>query len=154
MLGHICRPEDYHPGHALTPENLDTLIGELRRYAPEMPGIGFYGVNGDQLARTCDQLACKHFIEPAPEVMILEPQFEATLSTPHVSVRVEATAKENREIALYQWFIDHRLVAETDQRNYLWDLRGEHPGQHWIISHAINGSFNRAATQIPVGIAL
>ena len=153
MLGHICRPENYHPGHALTPENLDTLIGELRRYAPEMPGIGFYGVKGEQLALACDQLAHKHFIEPAPEVVILEPQFEATLSAPHVSVRVEATAKGNREIAQYRWFIDHRLVAETDQPHYLWDLRGEHPGQHWITVHAVDGSFNRAATQISVRIA-
>ena len=153
MLGHICRPEDYHPGHALTPENLDTLIGELRRYAPEMPGIGFYGVNGERLALDCDRLARKHFVEPAPEVVILEPPFEATLSTPHVSVRVEAIAKENREIALYRWFIDNRLVAETDQPHYLWDVRGEHPGRHWITVHAVDGSFNRAATQIPVRIA-
>ena len=64
-----------------------------------------------------------------------------------------ATAKGNREIAQYRWFIDQRLVAETDQPHYLWDLRGEHPGQHWITVHAVDGGFNRAATQIPVRIA-
>ena len=153
MLGHICRPEDYHPGHALTPENLDTLIGELRRYAPEMPGIGFYGANGQKLALDCDRLAHKHFVKPAPEVVILEPQFEATLATAHVVIRVEATAKSNREIALYRWFIDNRLVAETDRPAYVWDLRGEHPGQHWITVHAVDNGFHRSATQIPVRVA-
>ncbi|GIS63690.1 MAG: hypothetical protein CM1200mP2_59150 [Planctomycetaceae bacterium] len=43
MLGHICKSNEYHPGHQLTAEKIDQMIGELRRYAPEMPGIGFYG---------------------------------------------------------------------------------------------------------------
>ena len=150
MLGHICRPENYHPGHALTPEKIDALIGELRRYAPEMPGIGFYGVNGEQLAIACDRLARKHFVEPAPEVTILEPAFEATLTSPHVAVRAEATAKADRQVTVYRWFVDNRLVAETDNPDYVWDLRGERSGHHWITVHAVDDGFNRAATQIPV----
>ena len=84
--------------------------------------------------------------------MILEPQFEATLATPHVVVRVEATAKSSREIAVYRWFIDNRLVAETDQPDFVWDLRGEHAGQHWITVHAVDSGFHRSATQIPVRV--
>ena len=95
----------------------------------------------------------KHFVEPAPEMVILEPQFEATLATAHVVVRVEATAKSNREISVYRWFIDNRLVAETDQPDYLWDLRGEHPGRHWITVHAVDSGFHRSAIQIPVRVA-
>lgn len=62
MLGHICKSEDYHRGHELTPEKVDGMIAELRKYAPEMPGIGFYGAGGDQLAVECDRLAGKHFV--------------------------------------------------------------------------------------------
>ena len=86
-------------------------------------------------------------------MVILEPQFEATLATAHVVILVEATAKSNREIALYRWFIDNRLVAETDRPAYVWDLRGEHPGQHWITVHAVDNGFHRSATQIPVRVA-
>ena len=152
MLGHICQHEDYHPGHELTPESLDQLMGELRRYAPEMPGIGFYGAGGKALAIECDRLAHKHFVEPAPELLITQPVFEQTLSAPHVTIRAEAEAKDDRQVTGYRWFIDNRLVAETPEPHFVWDLRGEQPGLHFITVHAIDNAWNRSATQIVVRV--
>ena len=153
MLGHICQANEYHPNDVLTTDEIDRMIGELRAYAPEMPGIGFYGLGGKQLAIECDRLARKHFIEPAPEVLIASPRFEETLRTPHVTIRAQATPKDTRKITRYQWFIDNRLVARTTTPSYTWDLRGEYPGPHVITVHAIDNAWNRAASQITVRIA-
>ena len=152
MLGHICKPGEYHPGHELTPKVVDGLIKELRRYAPEMPGIGFYGLGGETLGVECDRLAHKHFVKPAPEILIRQPQFEATLTTPHVTIVAQAKAKGRRKIRRYRWFIDNRLVAETKTPRYLWDTRGERTGHHFITVHAVDSGWNRAATQIPVRV--
>lgn len=154
MLGHIAAPEQYHPGHELTPAILDEQIAAVRAHAPEMPGIGFYYIaGGEKLAAQADALAGKHFVEPAPEVTITEPAFEAELSTPHVLVKAVATPQGGRTIAQYRWFIDNRLVAETTGPEYLWDLRGESPGRHFVTVHAVDSGFNRAAAQIPVRVA-
>lgn len=153
MLGHIAKFEDYHKGHELTAEIVDRQIKELRAYAPEMPGIGFYYAGGEKLAVQCDALARKHFIEPAPELLIAEPRFEETLTTPHITIRAKAEAKGNRQIVRYRWFIDNRLVAETKQPQYVWDLRGEQPGQHFVTVHVVDNAWNRAATQIPLRIS-
>ena len=129
------------------------MITELRKYAPEMPGIGFYGAGGDELAVECDRLARKHFVDPAPELLITKPRFEDTLLAPHVSIEVEAKPKSDRQVVRYRWFIDNRLVAETNGPRYLWDTRGERPGHHYITVHAVDDAWNRAATQIPVRVA-
>jgi hypothetical protein len=150
MLGHICNADAYHRGHELTPEKVDGMITELRRYAPEMPGIGFYGAGGDELAVECDRLARKHFVDPAPEILITKPRFEATLRAPHVSIEVEAEPKSDRQVVRYRWFIDNRLVAEMNGPRYLWDTRGERTGHHVITVHAVDDAWNRAAAQIPV----
>lgn len=52
----------------------------------------------------------------------------------------------------YRWFIDNRLVAETEQPRYLWDTRGERTGPHFITVHAVDDAWNRSATQIPVRV--
>ncbi len=153
MLGHICKPDDYHPGYELTAEMVDQQIAELRAYAPEMPGIAFYFVGGDELAVQCDELARKHFVDPAPEVLIAEPAFAAELTATHVTVRAEAQAKGERTVRQYRWFIDNRLVAETEQPSYVWDLRGEANGYHFITVHAVDSAYNRAAAQVLVTIA-
>ena len=150
MLGHICKADEYHRGHELTPEKLNGMITELRKYAPEMPGIGFYGAGGDELAVECDRLARKHFVDPAPEILITKPRFEATLRAPHVAIEVEAVPKPDRKVVTYRWFIDNRLVAETNQPRYVWDTRGEQTGHHFITVHAVDDAWNRAASQIPV----
>jgi len=150
MLGLIAPADKYHPGHELTGDLIEQQIRELRAYAPEMPGIGFYYEGGQELAVQCDALARRYFVDPAPEVMIAEPAFEAMLGTPHVTIRAEATPKGDRRIARYRWFVDARLVAETAEPRYVWDLRGEAPGRHFITVHAVDSGFNRAAAQIPV----
>lgn len=154
MLGHIAPADKYHPGHELTPALLDDQIRQLREYAPEMPGVGFYYEGGRDLALECDRLARKHFIDPAPDVEILAPAFEARLSktaTPHVTIRAAAQPKGERKVEKYRWFIDHRLVAETSTPHYVWDIRGESPGSHFVTVHAIDDGWNRAAAQILVG---
>ena len=153
MLGHICKSNEYHPGHQLTAEKIDQMIGELRRYAPEMPGIGFYGLGGETLALDCDRLAHKHFVAPAPNVLIQTPMFGQTLTTPHVTIQARATPKDKRKITGYRWFIDNRLVATTKTPEYTWDLRGDHPGHHTVTVHAIDNGWNRAASQIAVRVA-
>lgn len=153
MLGHIAPADKYHPGHELTAALLEEQIRELREYAPEMPGVGFYFEGGHDLALECDRLARKYFIEPAPEVEILAPLYADRLSpatTPHVTIRAQATPREGRQISRYRWFIDNRLVAETDTPRYTWDLRGEWPGHHMVTVHAIDDGWNRGAAQISV----
>ncbi len=159
MLGFIAPSDQYHPGHELTPAIVEEMIRELRAYAPEMPGIGFYYCDGEgdflggkELAVACDALARKYFVEPAPDVIITEPAFEAKLSTPHVTVRAEATAKGDRKIARYRWFIDNRLVAESAEPKYVWDIRGESVGRHFVTVHAVDSGFNRAAAQVVVNV--
>ena len=152
MIGHICDEGNYHEGHELTPELLDQQIKELRSYAPEMPGIGFYHSQGDLLALECDRLVAKYFIDPAPNVLIEEPLFQARISAPQLTVRAKATAKGGRSIARYRWFIDNRLVAETKEPEYLWAVDDEINGYHFITVHAVDSGFNRAAAQILVTV--
>ena len=154
MLGHIAKHEDYHQGYELTEEVLDAQIAELRAYAPQMPGIAFYYSGGADLAARCDALARKYFIDPAPDVVLVDPRFETTLTAPHVTVRAQAEAKAGAEIVAYRWFIDNRLVAETTEPEYLWDTRGEHPGYHFITVHVRDSAWNRAAAQILVTVRL
>jgi hypothetical protein len=91
-----------------------------------------------------------HFVDPAPEILITKPRFEATLRAPHVSIEVESEPKSDRKVVRYRWFIDNRLVAETKQPRYVWDTRGERTGHHFITVHAVDDAWNREATQIPV----
>ncbi|MBI3920504.1 MAG: Ig-like domain-containing protein [Armatimonadetes bacterium] len=151
-LGMILAPANYHEGDRLTSEEIERQVAELRAYAPEMPGVAFYE-NGDAaLAEACDRIARKHFIDPAPEVSIVEPVFQSSLVTPHVTVRVEAKPKGGRRVARYRWFIDNRLVAESTPPQFVWDLRGETPGYHFVTVHAVDDGFNRAAAQVLVKI--
>lgn len=149
-LGHIRKPEEYHPEHLLTTDIIDSQIAELRRWAPEMPGIAFYGNSDPQLAEQCDRLARRHFVEPAPDLRIVEPSFQESIATPHATIRVATEAKDNRRVVGYRWFIDNRLVARTEQPHYVWDLRGERSGMHFITVHAVDSGFNRSAAQIVV----
>jgi len=153
MLGHIAPADKYHPGHELTPATLEEQIEHLRTYAPEMPGIGFYYEGGRELAVHCDKLARKYFVDPAPEVELTSPAFEARLSmsaTPHVTIRADAQPKGERKVVKYRWFIDNRLVSETESPQYDWDLRGEAAGSHFVTVHAIDDGWNRSAAQLLV----
>jgi hypothetical protein len=153
MLGHTAAADRYHPGHELTPAMLEEQIKHLRTYAPEMPGIGFYYEGGRDLAMECDRLARKYFVDPAPEVEITSPAFETRLSksdTPHVTIRADAQPKGERKVVKYRWFIDNRLVSETESPQYVWDLRGEAAGSHFVTVHAIDDGWNRSAAQILV----
>jgi hypothetical protein len=115
-----------------------------------MPGIAFYANGDPQLADAADRLAYKHFVEPAPDIVILEPGYQQVIKTPHQIVTVKATPKDNRTILKYRWFVDNRLVAETTAPEYIWDVRGESAGMHILTAHAIDSRYNRSAAQIPV----
>jgi hypothetical protein len=151
-LGHILKPEDYHEGHVLTAEMIEKQIAELRRYAPEMPGVAFYSNSNEELARACDRLARKYFIELAPEILITEPAFNAKLNKPQVTISAEARGKDNRKVVRYRWFIDNRLMAETAEPTWDWQTKGEINGGHFITVHAVDEAFNRAAAQIYVNV--
>ncbi len=153
-LGMILQRDDYNEAHGvLTAEIVEEQIAELRRYAPEMPGVAFYRNDDPELAQACDRLCRKYFVEPAPKVEITNPQYEAALgTTDHVPIRCAATPKENRTIREYKWFIDNRLVAITNQPQYIWDLRGETNGYHFVTVHAVDDAYNRAASQIMVNV--
>lgn len=152
-LGHVNKPEDYHEGYVLTAELLDRQIAELRRYAPEMPGVAFYYGKDPALVAAADAACRRHFVDPAPTVVIEEPTYEAQLGTLQAVVRARAEAKGDRAIVRYRWFIDNRLVAETAEPRYVWDLRGERAGAHLVTVHAIDSGWNRAAAQVPVTTA-
>jgi len=53
-------------------------------------------------------------------------------------------------VVTYRWFIDNRLVSETESPQYVWDLRGEAVGRHYVTVHAIDDGWNRSAAQILV----
>ena len=69
-----------------------------------------------------------------------------------MTLRAQAEPKGNRAVVRYRWFIDNRLVSETKQPQYRWDLRGDRNGLHLLTVHAIDNGFNRAASQIPVRV--
>jgi hypothetical protein len=152
-LGMILAADDYHPGDRLTSSELERQIVELRKIAPEMPGIAFYANGDSQLADAADRLAYKLYVEPAPSVVILEPTFQQVVKTPHQTVTAKAAAKDNCTISKYRWFVDNRLIAETNAPEYVWDVRGESTGMHLLTVHAVDNAFNRSATQIPVWVA-
>ncbi len=153
MLGQIAQADDYAPGNVLTAQIIDAQLRTIRESAPEMPGVGFYYVRGEELAAACDALTHAHFIAPAPDVAILAPAFESVLTTEHVRIQATATAQGDRSVDKYRWFIDNRLVAETAQPTYLWDLRGEATGYHFLTVHAVDSGYNRAAAQTLVKVA-
>ena len=153
MLGHICKPDQYHKGYELTPKRVDQMIAELRKYAPEMPGIGFYGVGADPKRTVmCDRLVHKHFVAVAPDVELVHPIFGQELSTPHVTLSASAKARDKRKVVRYRWFVDNRLVSETSQADWTWDLRGEKAGTHVVSVHAIDDLWNRSASQVSVRV--
>ncbi|MEO2032055.1 MAG: hypothetical protein ABGZ35_08210 [Planctomycetaceae bacterium] len=57
-----------------------------------------------------------------------------------------------KRTAGYRWFIDNRLVAETEESRYVRDLRGEYPGSHFVTVHAVDDGWNRLSAQIPVRV--
>jgi hypothetical protein len=151
-FGMILAAGDYHPGERLTPELIDRQLARARQMAPEMPGVAFYENGDNDLAIAADQLACKHFVAPAPEVTLTAPAFQAALTTPHVALRARAVAKDGRQVVRYRWFVDNRLMGETAAPCWIWDTRGETAGPHVLTVHAIDDAWNRAATQLPVAV--
>jgi hypothetical protein len=153
-FGMVLAPEDYHPGERLTPELIDRQLARGREIAPEMPGVAFYANGDNALAIAADQLVRKHFVTPAPEVTLTTPAFQAVLTTSHVTVRASAIGKDKRAVVRYRWFVDNRLLAESCTPSWVWDLRGEIDGPHVVTVHAVDAAWNRAATQMPVTVAL
>jgi len=167
MLGTIAAPYDYleyYKDNPLTPEMLEVQIQTIREKYPEMPGIGFYVYTPSlktfeereaneelkALMLAADRLAWKYYIKPAPEVVITIPAYNEVLTHPHILLKAEAKGQDGRGIIQYRWFVDNRLMAETENNVWMWDVRGEFPGNHIITVHAIDSAYNRAATQIPV----
>ncbi|MCC6443583.1 MAG: hypothetical protein IT210_09045 [Armatimonadetes bacterium] len=148
----ILAPGNYHPGDHLTPDMIERQMAEMRAYAPEMPGAAFYASGDPELARACDRLAKKLFVNPAPEVAISEPSFQVLLDTPHAAVCAEAKPKDGRALRRFRWFIDNCLMAETEEPKYAWNLRGEENGIHFITVHAVDSTYNRSAAQIAVDV--
>lgn len=150
-LGHFVPDSDYHPGHALTVEELQRQIRHYRAIAPEMPGLAFFGGAANlALAKAASELAVRYFVAPAPEIRIVSPSDGAILSrAPHLIV-ARASAREGRSVAEYRGFIDNRLVYDGSNPAFTWDFSGESPGPHTITMQAYDSGWNRAATQIDV----
>jgi hypothetical protein len=153
-FGMVLAPDDYHPGERLTPELIDRQLARAREIAPEMPGVAFYANGDNALAVAADQLTAKHYVAPAPDVVLTTPAFQSVLTTPHVTLRARATGKDARPVVRYRWFIDQRLMAESSTPTWVWDLRGEVNGPHVATVHAVDAAWNRAAAQMPVTVAL
>jgi membrane carboxypeptidase/penicillin-binding protein PbpC len=152
-LGTILAEDEYHEASGvLTAERVEKQVAELRRHAPEMPGMIFYSNSNPELAAACDRILEKHFVAPAPSVHFTQPHVEQALTDDVVVLKVEAEGRDGRAIRKYRWFIDNRLVAETDEPTYKWDITAEWPGRHMLTVHAIDEDWNRAAAQVPVKI--
>ncbi len=166
-------PGMYFPDYKrhFTPESIAEEVRILREKYPEVSGSGVYCEIGpfpffaenswDEEAAVADVLPVllgyeaalrKYFIEPAPEVTILEPRFEETITAPKARIVAKATPKEGRTIRNYRWFVDNRLIAETDGNSLLWDTRDVEPGMHVLTVHAVDSGWNRAASQVVVHV--
>ena len=156
-LGHIRKagvgPENYHEGHVLTADMVEQQVAELRRYAPEMPGIAFYRNDDPELSGACDRVCRKYFVDAAPNVRLTRPHFQQVITSAHVEVVAEAQTKDDRQIREYRWFVDNRLVQKSVEPVFLWDLRDLANGLHFLTVHAIDTGWNRAAAQVPVTVA-
>jgi len=150
-LGHFVPFDQYHPGHALTVEELESQIRHYRKFAPEMPGLAFFGGDANRvLSKAASELASKYFIDLAPEVTIQRPSYGAALTrAPHL-IEAEASAKGGRSVAAYKGFIDNNLVYEGSNPAFTWDFTNEAPGTHIITVQAIDSGWNRAAAQIKI----
>ncbi len=153
MLGMIEKRETYPSNHVLTPEVIEKQVETVRRYAPEMPGIGFYHANDPVLAKAADDACRKFYIEPAPEIQIVNPRFQQKIDTMHIELRVKAKCKGKRKVKFYRWFIDNREIAKTTLPYYIIDVRSELPGIHMMTVQAIDTDWYRSACQIPIIIA-
>ena len=104
-LGHIRKagvgPENYHEGHVLTADMVEQQVAELRRYAPEMPGIAFYRNDDPELSGACDRVCRKYFVDAAPNVRLTRPHFQQVITSAHVEAVVgENMAEEPFDVAI------------------------------------------------------
>ncbi len=162
-------PREIFPDYKrhFTPENITEEVRVIREKYPELPGSGIYceyiGKNKKQTLEQAlkstlptllayDKALHRYFVEPAPQVTLSSPAYEAKISTPKVHLKGEAIPKGGRKIIQYRWFVDNRLMAETETPEWIWDVRPEKPGRYILTLHAIDSGWNRAATQLPVTI--
>lgn len=140
-------------------ETVEKRIRAMRERFPEMPGMALYTGGGTEASyrdddaqwlAAFDDLLYRYFIEPAPEVRFVAPHLEAWISDKRVTLQAEARSKDDRAIRKYRWFVDNRLVAETEEPAFEWDTTREWPGRHMLTVHAIDEEWNRAAAQIPI----
>lgn len=125
-------------------ELIDTKISTAAEY---QPAIATTIRNGCGVSTNC---CASNFVEPAPEVRFTAPRFEAWIDADRVKLEAETQGQDGRAIRKYCWFVDNRLVAETDKPVFEWDTSREWPGRHMLTVHAIDEDWNRAASQIPV----
>ncbi len=140
-------------------ETIERRIRKMRERFPEMPGMALYAVgdvpagkhNDDpEWLLEFDRLLHRYFIQPAPDVHFTAPNFEAKIHSDAVTLEAEASGQNGRAIRSYRWFVDNRLVAETDRPVFEWDTSREWEGRHMLTVHAIDEDWNRSAAQIPV----
>ena len=157
--------------HHFTPEGLAEEVRVLREKYPEVMGSGLYceisKSDNEEKApwkwnpqeamdvlwpvfEGYERALQRYFIDPAPDVILVSPDYEARLANAKVLLKAEATCKDHRKMLKYRWFVDNRLVAETTGPEYLWDTRDTESGHHVLTVHAIDEGWNRAAAQIPV----
>ena len=172
LHGAINIPMQY-PGydHHFTPESLAEEVRVLRKKYPEVMGSGLYceiskSDNEEKAAwkwnpqeamealwpvfEGYERALQRYFIDPAPDVILTSPEYEAKITSAKVLLKAEAMCKDQRKMLKYRWFVDNRLVAETTVSEYLWDTRDTESGHHVLTVHAIDDGWNRAAAQIPV----
>lgn len=145
-----------------TRERLEHDIRYVQKNHPSFIGQGLYCSTGGRtekkitdlmkVVKIADEILHDVYVKPAPSTVITSPVFESRLSrkSPHVRIKVAASAQDGRKITQYRYFIDNRLIAESTEPELLWDIRGEKNGHHLITVHAVDSGFFRSASQIPV----
>ena len=163
LFGFFLNEDEYHPDGVVTSADVEKWIRVSREKFPEMPGFAFYagskntsqpGTYASGLLKKAEELCHQYYIAPAPAVSILSPGYESVLRQDHVTVKAGAEPKNGATIRKYRFFVDNRLMAESDSPEFTVKTRLFGPGRHIITVHAVDSQWNRGVAQLPVTFEL
>lgn len=162
LFGFFLNEDEYHPDDIATTAHVEKWIRTSREKFPEMPGFAFYagsntskpGSYAAELLKKAEELCYQYYILPAPEVSILSPGFESVLRQENVTVRAQAESPDGNPIKKYRFFVDNRLMAESENPEFTVKTGLYGNGRHIITVHAIDSKWNRGVAQLPVTFEL
>ena len=145
-------PED----ETFSPEFIEKWVTTFRREFPQMPGLApLFPAGHDtadprvqSLARACDRILKKHYLDPAPRVQVVEPEDGASVDS-----STTLRARADRPVARWRLYSGADLVTESEEGQSEavdFPLDDLSPGPHVLTVHAITQDWLRGAEQIYV----